>query len=88
VGPKMDWSMAAVLKNIDLKGSTMGSREEFREMVKFVGEKKIRPVISRVVKGLRNLDGIDSLFADMGEGKQFGKLVIDFSSETGSSSKL
>lgn len=85
VGPKMDWSMAAVLKNIDLKGSTMGSREEFREMVKFVDEKKVRPVISRVVKGLRNLEGIDSLFADMGEGKQFGKLVIDFS---WSSSKL
>lgn len=88
VGPKMDWSMAAVLKNIELKGSTMGSREEFREMVKFVDEKKIRPVISRVVKGLRNLDGIDSLFADMNEGKQFGKLVIDISSEAGSSSKL
>lgn len=88
VGPKMDWSMAAVLKNIELKGSTMGSRDEFREMVKFVDETKMKPVISRVVKGLRNLDGIDSLFADMKEGKQFGKLVIDFSSDAASSSKL
>lgn len=88
ISPKMEWSMLAVLKNIELKGSTMGSREEFREMVSFVGEKKIRPVVSRIVKGLRNLDGIDSLFADMKEGKQFGKLVIDISSEAGPSSKL
>ncbi|KAJ4389696.1 hypothetical protein N0V93_007168 [Gnomoniopsis smithogilvyi] len=88
VSPKMDWSMQAVLKNIELKGSTMGSREEFRQMVKFVQEKQIRPVISKVVKGLRNLDGIDGLFADMKDGKQFGKLVIDISSGAGSSSKL
>ncbi|CAN8102996.1 unnamed protein product [Discula destructiva] len=88
VSPKMDWSMQAVLKNIELKGTTMGSRAEFRAMVKFVDEKKIRPVVSRVVKGLRNLDGIDSLFADMKEGKQFGKLVIDISSGAGPASKL
>lgn len=88
VSPKMDWSMQAVLKNIELKGSTMGSRDEFREMVKFVREKQIRPVVSRVAKGLKNLDGIDSLFADMKDGKQFGKLVIDISSEAGTVSKL
>lgn len=88
VSPKMEWSMQAVLKNIELKGSTMGSREEFRQMVKFVQEKQIRPVISKVVKGLRNAEGIDSLFADMKDGKQFGKLVIEISSEAGSSSKL
>lgn len=88
VSPKMEWSMQAVLKNIELKGSTMGSREEFRQMVKFVQEKQIRPVISKVVKGLRNAEGIDSLFADMRDGKQFGKLVIEISSEAGPSSKL
>lgn len=88
VSPKMDWTMQAVLKNVELRGSTMGSRKEFREMVKFVREKQIRPVVSRVVKGLDNLDGIDSLFADMKDGKQFGKLVIDISSDTGLSAKL
>jgi NADPH:quinone reductase-like Zn-dependent oxidoreductase len=82
VGPKMDWVVQAMLKNIELKGSTMGSKKEFKDMVKFVKEKKIRPVISRVVKGLDNLDGIDSLFEDMKNGKQFGKLVIDFSSDS------
>lgn len=65
----------------------MGSRREFRDMVRFVEEKQIRPVVSRVVKGLKNLDGIDSLFADMKDGRQFGKLVIDIS-EAGPSSKL
>ncbi|UNI13439.1 hypothetical protein JDV02_000187 [Purpureocillium takamizusanense] len=88
VAPKMDWSMQAVLANVDLKGSTMGSRKEFGEMIKFVTEKKITPVISRTVKGLDNLDGIDSLFADMEAGRQFGKLVIEIDTGDVSSSKL
>lgn len=88
VSPKMDWLMQAVMKNIELRGSTMGSAEEFREMVEFVREKQIRPVVSRVVKGLKNLDGIDSLFAEMRDGKQFGKLVIDISSDAEPSPKL
>ncbi|KAL3965451.1 hypothetical protein ACCO45_002455 [Purpureocillium lilacinum] len=88
VAPKMDWSMQAVLANVELKGSTMGSRKEFGEMVKFVTEKKITPVISRTVKGLDNLDGIDSLFADMEAGRQFGKLVIEIDTGDVSSSKL
>lgn len=81
VGPKMDWLMAANLKNIDLRGSTMGSRKEFREMVAFVREKKITPVISRVVQGLDNLEGIEGLFKEMDEGRQFGKLVIQIAPE-------
>ncbi|KAI1322254.1 hypothetical protein F5Y16DRAFT_49417 [Xylariaceae sp. FL0255] len=79
VSPKMDWIMTAVLKNVELRGSTMGSREEFREMVKFVGEKKVRPVVSRVVRGLDNLEGIEELFDEIKEGKQFGKLVLEIS---------
>lgn len=88
VSPKMDWSMQAVMKNVELRGSTMGSRSEFREMVKFVHEKQIRPVVSRVVKGLKNLEGIDSLFQEMKDGKQFGKLVIDISSSDTAAAKL
>lgn len=86
VGPKMDWVMGAVLSNIDLKGSTMGSRAEFRDMVQFVAEKKLTPVVSKTVKGLGNLEGIDALFEDMKKGVQFGKLVIEVDGE--SSSKL
>ena len=88
VGPKMDWLIQATLKHIDLRGSTMGSKAEFREMVEFVGKHKIRPVVSRVVKGLDNLEGIDSLFDDMKAGRQFGKLVIQIDADEGSSPKL
>ncbi|KHO02131.1 oxidoreductase [Metarhizium album ARSEF 1941] len=77
VAPKMEWSVQAVLMNIDLRGSTMGSKKEFRDMVAFVSEKKIRPIVSKTVKGLANLDGIEGLFKDMDAGTQFGKLVIE-----------
>ena len=88
VAPKMDWSMPAVLSNIDLKGTTMGSRKEFKDMVAFVDKHKIRPIVSKTVKGLSNIDGIDGLFADMDAGKQFGKLVVEFDQNEGSSPKL
>ncbi|PNS21050.1 hypothetical protein CAC42_3387 [Sphaceloma murrayae] len=85
IGPKMPFLMGAVLKNIDLKGSTMGSRKEFTDMVKFVSEKKVVPVVSRSVFGLENLDGINSLFEDMKSASQFGKLVIEVEKEGGKS---
>lgn len=78
----MPWLMSAVLKNIDLRGSTMGSRKEFADMVKFVETKLLKPVISRTVFGLDNLDGINSLFEDMKSGSQFGKLVVEVAKES------
>jgi D-arabinose 1-dehydrogenase-like Zn-dependent alcohol dehydrogenase len=79
IAPKMPFLMQAVLKNIDVRGSTMGSRKEFREMVEFVKQQNIRPVISRVLKtGLNDIAAIDDLFDEMKKGKQFGKLVIEF----------
>jgi len=87
VAPKMEWTMNAVLNNLELKGSTMGSRKEFKDMVAFVKDKKIKPVVSRVVKGLDNLKEIDTLFDEMRNGTQFGKLVIEIADES-SSSKL
>ncbi|GAB1316722.1 Zinc-binding dehydrogenase [Madurella fahalii] len=88
IGPKMDWLMKAALNQIELRGSTMGSKAEFRAMVDFVREHNIRPVVSKVVKGLDNLEGIEGLFEDMKAGKQFGKLVILIDAEADSSSKL
>lgn len=84
LGPQVSYSMAAVLRNIDLRGSTMGSRKEFSEMVQFVREKKVVPVVSRVVEGLRNLEGVESLFQEMEKGSQFGKLVIRVAKREGS----
>lgn len=84
----MPFVMQAVLKNIDVRGSTMGSRKEFKEMVDFVKAKKIYPVVSRTLQvDLDDLAAIDGLFEDMKQGKQFGKLVIDFGGKS-SDSKL
>ena len=55
-------------------------------MVDFVRATKIHPVVSRVQQAeLDNLAALDSLFEDMKQGTQFGKLVLQF---TGSESKL
>ena len=81
----MPWLMSAVIRNLEVRGSTMGSRKEFADMVKFIESKKMRPTVSRVVNGIDNLDGINSLFEDMKSSSQFGKLVVQISKD---SSKL
>ncbi|KAJ6160819.1 hypothetical protein N7470_004215 [Penicillium chermesinum] len=79
VSPKMPFLMQAVLKNIDVRGSTMGSRLEFKEMVDYIKAKKIHPVVSRSVQtSIDDLATIDGLFEDMKNATQFGKLVIEF----------
>jgi D-arabinose 1-dehydrogenase-like Zn-dependent alcohol dehydrogenase len=85
LGPQTPFLMGAVLKNIEFRGSTMGSRKEFADMIEFVATKHIKPVISRVVQGL-DVDAIDGLFEDMKKGSQFGKLAIEVSK--GGSSRL
>ncbi|KAL6245386.1 putative secondary metabolism biosynthetic enzyme [Rhinocladiella similis] len=86
MGPKMPWLMKAVLKNIEVRGTTMGSRKEFKDMVDFVRANKAKPVVSRTVQGF-DLDAINGLFDDMKKASQFGKLVIELSQE-GADSKL
>lgn len=88
VSPKMDWLMQAVLAHVELKGVTMGSKKEFKDMVAFVREKKIRPVISKTIKGLGDLEAIDKLFEEMEHGRQFGKLVIEVDDSEASSPRL
>jgi D-arabinose 1-dehydrogenase-like Zn-dependent alcohol dehydrogenase len=75
ISPKMDFLMGAVLRNIEVRGSTMGSRKEFADMVQFVREKKLKPIVSRSVHGL-DVEKIDTLFEDMKNASQFGKLVV------------
>ncbi|EER29146.1 hypothetical protein D8B26_000428 [Coccidioides posadasii str. Silveira] len=88
IAPKMPFFMQAVLKNIDVKGSTMGSRKEFEDMVNFVKAHGIQPIVWRVVQGINNIKEIDSLFDDMKQGSQFGKLVIRIANDGVSDSKL
>lgn len=83
-GPKAPFLMQAVLKNIEVKGSTMGSRKEFADMIDFMKKTKAKPVVSSVAHGL-DLEGINELFEQMKQGSQFGKLVVEIAA---SQSKL
>lgn len=76
LGPQLPFLMGAVLKNIDIRGSTMGSRKEFSDMIEFVKTKQVKPVISRTVQGL-DIEAINGLFDDIKKGSQFGKLVVE-----------
>jgi NADPH:quinone reductase-like Zn-dependent oxidoreductase len=72
--PKTDvtrifWNQLSVL------GSTMGSRGEFRDMLAFVGQAGLRPVIDRVFPLEQGRQAQEYLEA----GKQFGKVVIKIS---------
>ncbi|HEX6090596.1 MAG TPA: zinc-binding dehydrogenase [Gemmatimonadales bacterium] len=59
-----------------LLGSTMGSREEFREVVRLAHAGKLRPHVDRVVP----LDSAVDAFRLLAEGEQSGKLVIEVAS--------
>ncbi|KAI5290195.1 hypothetical protein KEM54_002237 [Ascosphaera aggregata] len=78
INPNQSFPMTVVMRNIDVRGSTMGSLKEFRDMVYFVDRAKggLKPVISRVVNTFTDLKMLDGLWDDMKSGKQFGKLVI------------
>ncbi|ODQ55701.1 putative alcohol dehydrogenase [Saitoella complicata NRRL Y-17804] len=78
-GPKITYTMAACLKNIELRGSTMGSKQEFRDMIKFVANKNIRPVVERSFDN--GFAGLEDAFSVMKNGSQFGKLVIKIAQE-------
>eukprot|EP01117_Protostelium_nocturnum_P013715 TRINITY_DN5149_c0_g1_i1.p1 TRINITY_DN5149_c0_g1~~TRINITY_DN5149_c0_g1_i1.p1 ORF type:complete len:352 (+),score=106.90 TRINITY_DN5149_c0_g1_i1:916-1971(+) len=71
-GIPISFQMIPVLKNVEVKGSTMGSAKEFKEMVKFVSEKKIKPVVSHVFP----LDRVEEAFQTMKQGQQFGKIAV------------
>lgn len=85
LGPQTPLTMQAVIKNIEMLGSTMGSRKEFAEMVEYVRHKQLRTVVSRVADGI-SVESVEPLFADIKEGRQFGKLVVKIATEE--SSKL
>lgn len=59
-------------KQIDILGSTMGSNEEFKEMVGFICTHKIIPVVASVF----GLNQCQDAAMFMNEGKQFGKIVL------------
>lgn len=56
----------------DLLGTTMGSQDEFREMLSLVKKHEIRPVIDQVY----SLSEIETAFTRLQESTQFGKVAI------------
>ncbi|KAI9036915.1 uncharacterized protein KD926_001159 [Aspergillus affinis] len=82
MAPSLSFPMRAILKNLDIRGTALGSRREFAEMVGFVREKRITPVIfSRVLNGIENVKAIEEQFDILRSGRQFGKLVIKLDAE-------
>jgi D-arabinose 1-dehydrogenase-like Zn-dependent alcohol dehydrogenase len=65
--------MAEVLKNLELRGCTMGSLKEFKQMVQFVDKHQIQPVVH---KSLCGFEAVEEGFQIMKAGKQFGKIVV------------
>lgn len=57
---------------LKIMGSTMGSDQDFGNMLSFVAEKKIRPAIDQVFK----FDDALAAFERMAAGDQFGKIVL------------
>lgn len=56
----------------NLLGTTMGSREEFREMLHFVNKHKIRPIIDKAF----TLSEVEQALQRMDDAEQFGKIAI------------
>jgi NADPH:quinone reductase-like Zn-dependent oxidoreductase len=59
--------------HITVMGSTMGSDEEFRAMVKAVSAAKLRPVVDSVYP----LSDAKAAMGRMEKGEQFGKIVLE-----------
>lgn len=59
-------------KQLNILGTTMGTEAEFQEMVKFVEEKEIMPIIDTVFP----LDEAEAALRLMDSGQQFGKIVL------------
>lgn len=59
-------------KQLDILGSTMGSPQDFGDMLRFYTTHRLKPVIDRVFP----LEEAEQAFRRMEEGRQFGKIVL------------
>lgn len=63
---RLFWNQASIL------GSTMGSERDFKNMLDFVDQYKVKPVVDKVF----SIHQIDEAMKRMKDGKQFGKIVL------------
>ncbi len=76
LGPPDKLEMRKVFwKQLRLQGSTMGSPADFKAMLQFVRNKKLKPVIDSSYP----LEEANVAIAKMADSPQFGKLVLDIS---------
>ena len=73
-GPQAEIDMRYIFgKQISLIGSTMGSHQDFRDVVNLLWAGKIKPVIHQAMP----LSEGKEAYEMMQEGKQFGKIVLE-----------
>jgi NADPH:quinone reductase-like Zn-dependent oxidoreductase len=76
-GPMVDLDLRRLFwHQWTLMGSTLGSRREYREIVRLAGLGRLWPVVDRVVPLTNAIEAIRRL----ADGEQFGKLVIEVAS--------
>lgn len=63
-------------KQISIFGSTMGSEEDFKNMMDLVLKHRIHPVIDQIFP----FSEIQEAFCRMSDGKQFGKIIMEIAS--------
>jgi len=64
-------------KQLDILGSTMGSPEDFKNMLNLVNQFKIKPIVSHVFP----LRAINEAMTVIAKGEQFGKICIEISGD-------
>ena len=71
-GDRTNVNVLALSRNVTLKGVFNGPRDRFQEMVAFVEEHQIHPVVDRVFGFEEGREALQYLFS----GKHFGKVVV------------
>ena len=71
-GQPLDDLTAICSKQLKIYGSTLGSREEFRQLLNFMAVKKIKPIVDSVF----SLNEAATAQRYLEETKQFGKVVL------------
>jgi NADPH:quinone reductase-like Zn-dependent oxidoreductase len=75
-GPNVETNLQMLYWNqLTILGSTMGSDEDFRQVLKAVTTARLKPVIDSVMP----LESVREAMSRMEEGKQFGKIVLKIS---------
>lgn len=72
-GPRVEIDVRYIFsKQISLIGSTMGTHEDFRQIVALLSQGMIKPIIDHVAPLSQGVEA----FREMEHGEQFGKIVL------------